>query len=283
MSQSTSFEMRQGLPGEGRLGVMDALSMGWQLLKGDFWNLWLVGLLFYALMVASSGVPFGYVLAGPPLMAGLFYVIARRIDGRPAAVAEIFEGFRQRFGQSIVAMLPLMLAGAASGLVVVPIILMGVLAGAAGGAAADSEEIFGLIFGGTMCLTYAAFLVLIVGVAVFGWFFTFAPLAVWTHPESGWEAAKISMRLVWRNLWSVVGFHLLFWLIGCAGALAGYLTCCVGFLFVVPALVVWYYASVAYLYRSWTGQPLVQPITASEAAAEGGPIPPTSIEPPAGT
>ena len=252
-------------PGD-RLGVWDALGLGWRLLRADFWNLWLVGLVFYALVVASSGVPFGGVLAGPPLMAGLFYIITRRMDGRPVAVAEIFEGFRQRFGQSVVAMLPLMLAGVAGGLVVVPMVLIGVLAGAAGGAAADNEEIFGLIFGGTMCLMYAVFLVLMVGVGVFGWFFTFAPLAVWSHPESGWEAAKGSMRLVWRNLWSVVGFHLLFWLIGCGGVLAGYLTCCVGFLFVAPALVIWYYASVAYLYRSWTGQPLVQPIGPAGAA-----------------
>jgi hypothetical protein len=50
----------------------------------------------------------------------------------------------------------------------------------------------------------------------------------------------------------------------------------------MPAAAVWLAASTVYLYRSWTGQPLVQPIGAAGAAAEGGPIPPTSIEPPAG-
>jgi hypothetical protein len=43
---------------------------------------------------------------------------------------------------------------------------------------------------------------------------------------------------------------------------------------------VWFAGSTIYLYRSWTGRPLVQPIAAGGAAAEGGPIPPTDIQPP---
>ena len=31
MSQGTSWEMRQGLPGEARLGVIDAYRLGWRV------------------------------------------------------------------------------------------------------------------------------------------------------------------------------------------------------------------------------------------------------------
>jgi len=43
---------------------------------------------------------------------------------------------------------------------------------------------------------------------------------------------------------------------------------------------VWFNAAAIYLYRSWTGQPLVQPIAAGGPITEGGPIPPSDIQPP---
>jgi hypothetical protein len=51
----------------------------------------------------------------------------------------------------------------------------------------------------------------------------------------------------------------------------------------MPAFMVWQTATMIYLYRSWTNQPLVQPLAAgvAEPPAGGGPVPPTSIEPPA--
>ena len=293
MSQGTSFQMRQGLPGEGRLGVMDALSMGWQLLKGDFWALWVVALVMMAVLMGCGMfgiIPYiggcvslaVQVFVQPPLMAGLFFVIRRRIDGGKPDVSLLFEGFRQRYWQSVVALLPVLLAGLAVGIVAVGVVIAVVAAtggfgGFEGGKPTDEEV--AAIVGITMLVVVP----LVLAMAVFQLFFLFALIAAWDHPESGWEAAKVSMRLVKAHFWSALGYGLLCGLIAVGASLAGMLACCVGVFFTGPAVSVWFTASTIYLYRSWTGQPLVQPITASEAAAEGGPIPPTSIEPPAGT
>jgi uncharacterized membrane protein len=113
-------------------------------------------------------------------------------------------------------------------------------------------------------------------------FFIFSPMAVWDRPKAGWEAAKDSMRLVRSHFWSVLGFCLLGFLILMAAEIAGILACCIGIIFTIPAVYVWLGVSAIYLYRSWTGRPLVQPLGPGEAAPGAGPIPPTSVEPPAG-
>jgi len=290
MSQDTSWEMRQGLPGEGRLGVMDALSMGWRLLKGDFWALWVVALVMVAILT-GCGI-FGIIpyiggcislavqiFVQPPLMAGLFFVISRRIDGGKPDVAMLFEGFRQRYWQSVVAMLPIMLAGVVVGIIVVGVMIATIAAtgGFSGGEPTDEEV---AVIGITLVVVLVP---LVLAMVVFQLFFLFALIAVWDHPESGWEAAKASMRLVKDHFWSALGYGLLCGLIALGAALAGMLACCVGVFFTGPAVSVWFTASTIYLYRSWTGRPLVQPRRAGGGAViEGGPIPPTDIQPPAG-
>jgi uncharacterized membrane protein len=124
---------------------------------------------------------------------------------------------------------------------------------------------------------------LVLAMAVFQLFFLFALIAVWDHPESGWEAAKVSMRLVKDHFWSALGFGLLYALIVFGALLAGLLACGVGVFFTGPAVSVWFTGSTIYLYRSWTGQALVQPVAGAPPALEGasaGPIPPSDIQPP---
>jgi len=289
MSQDTSWEMRQGLPGEGRLGVMDALAMGWHLLKSDFWALWVVALVMVAILTGCGifgVIPYiggcislaVQIFIQPPLMAGLFFVIRRRIDGGKPDVAMLFEGFRQRYWQSVVALLPVMLAGAAVGIIVVGVMIATIAAtgGFEGGEPTDEE---GAVIGITLVVVLVP---LVLAMVVFQLFFLFALMAVWDHPESGWEAAKASMRLVKDHFWSALGYALLCGLIAIGASLAGMLACCVGFFFTGPAVSVWFTASTIYLYRSWTGRPLVQPIVAGGPVTGGGPIPPTDIQPPAG-
>jgi hypothetical protein len=278
--------MRQGLPGEGQLGVMDAIAMGWRLLRSDFWALWVVALVMMAVLMGCG--MFGIIpyLGGcislavqifvqPPLMAGLFFVISRRIDGGKPDVAMLFEGFRQRYWQSVVAILPVMLAGVAIGIVVAGVMVATVAAtsGFEGGEPSEEEA---AVIGITLVVVMVP---LVLAMAVFQLFFLFALIAVWEHPESGWEAAKASMRLVKDHFWSALGYALLCGLIAFGAALAGMLACCVGVFFTGPAVSVWFAGSTIYLYRSWTGRPLVQPI-ADGVVAGGGPIPPTDIQTP---
>lgn len=236
------------------VGVIDALGMGWRLMMADFWPLFVVALVFMLVSIASGFVPFGQFIAGPPLAAGFMWVIAGRIDGRAARVGDLFEGFRQRFGESIMAVLPLLVSWVAYGIiymgvyfaVLFPIIMTQ-------NHSEEGPEAFLMIF----LPFWAIMMALILALTVFQLFFVFAPLAVWEHPKAGWEAGKASMRLVRQRFWQVLGLGVLAWLISFAASLLGMLLLCVGLFFTMPVFMVWMGATLVYLYRSWTGRPLV--------------------------
>ena len=298
MSQDTSWEMRQGLPGEGRLGVMDAYRLGWRFMKKDFWQHWLLAFVFLLLLMASGFVPFGQFIAGPPLAAGFMYVLMQRIDGRTLGVGGLFEGFKQRFAQSIVSLLPVLIVWFVLTIIYLAayfVLVFPILMSAGPDHPPDMQKF--------LCVFIPFMVVAGIGgilVSVFYLFFIFAPLAVWDCPQSGWEAAKVSIRMVRERFWSVLGFGVLGWLIGLLFSL-GVIACYIGIFFTAPIAMLWFGSALVYLYRSWTGRPLVQPVAAGGAVieggpvrglvrhspagdggspGEGGPIPPTDIQPP---
>ena len=244
------------------LGVIDALGMGWRLLMSDFWGLWLPAFVLTLVMMAASN--FGIiaaVLVQPPLMAGLYWLVARKIDGAPVQIGDVFEGFQQRFGQSVLAMLPVSLASLVFGVAIAAVVMVTMFGGMAiAGVGAHGEEeaiaavvvVLGILVGGGLLL------VIFLALLIFCMFFTFALPAVWDHPESGWEAVRVSARLVRSRFWSVLGLAILVLLITTAANLVGMLACCIGVLFTGPLVMVWETAAILYLYRSWTGRPLRQ-------------------------
>jgi len=254
------------------LGVLDAVGMGWRLMMSDFWALWLAAFVMLLILMAAGmfGVP-AQVLVAPPLAAGLFYVLAKRIDGGRAEVGDLFAGFKERFGPSVVGMLPVTAAGFVLGILIGA--ALGVLFALGGGiiaAAEGEEEVVAVVVIGGLVLFILIELLLILAFSIFAVFFYFVPAAVWDHPESGWAAAKASMRLVRGHFLSMIGFVLVFWAIGTAANLIGMLACCIGVFFTTPLLIVWQYATLVYLYRSWTGRPLVQARASDADAAAGG-------------
>ncbi|MCX5647810.1 MAG: hypothetical protein NTX40_01760 [Planctomycetota bacterium] len=278
MSQDTSWEMRQGLPGEGRLGVIDAYRLGWRFMKKDFWQHWLLAFVFLLLLMASGFVPFGQFIAGPPLAAGFLYVLMQRIDGRALGVGGLFEGFKQRFAQSIVSLLPVLGVWFVLGIIYMVayfVLVLPIFMSAGSDKPMDVEAFLSVFIPFMVVVNIVSILV-----NVFLLFFIFAPLAVWDCPQSGWEAAKMSMRMVRERFWSVLGFGVLGWLIGWLFSL-GIIACYIGIFFTAPIAMLWFGSALVYLYRSWTGRPLVQPIAAGGPVIEGGPIPPTDIQPPA--
>jgi hypothetical protein len=259
MSQVPRVEVPQGSPAA-PLGVMEATRMGWRLLMSDFWPLWTVALVEMIVLIGAS--MFGMVatiVVVPPLVAGLFYVVARRIDGGPAEVGDLFAGFQKRFGQSVVGFLPVTIAAAVFGMMVglvvagAMIICMAVAQEGMG----DEEVVIATVIIGILAVL-AIGAILFIAVEIFVLFFTFVLPAVWDHPESGWAAAKDSMHLVRQHFLSVVGLAILFMVIGLAAQLVGTAACCVGTFFTGPLVTVWQIATIVYLYRSWTGRPLVQ-------------------------
>ena len=272
MSQTSTFQTEQS---PGTVGVIDALGMGWRLLMGDFWRLWLVALVPMAIQMGASliGQCFGAIpfvgpvfscgiglLMGlfvqPALAVGLFFAIRRKIDSAEVEVGNVFEGFRQRYWQSVVASLPPFGVGLVIGVAVVVIVAVVVLVGFGLEPNPQDEEVaVAALVGLGLSLP-----VIIIGILV-SILFTFSLLAVWDHPESGWEAVKDSVRLVKSHYLSTLGFAILAVLIMLAAAVAGTIALCVGTLITMPAAAALLHAAVIYLYRSWTGQPLVQPIS----------------------
>ena len=253
MSQTAIGAANAGRAGR-PLGVIEAIQMARNLICVDFWPLWVCALL--AMMIPAFAGPLAIVV-GPPMAAGLFYVLGMRISGQKVEIGKVFEGFSQRFKQSFMAGLVPYGAGLAAGLLWVPVHLA-IIFGMFGLTAATDERNAPVVFFPLLCVDFMIFGVLTLAALVVRLFFIFAQCAVWDHPESGWEAAKRSARMVWGNLGSVIGLLVLFWLIGVAGTLVGLAACCIGVYFTMPVVDLWYSATVLHLYRSWTGRPLAQ-------------------------
>jgi hypothetical protein len=278
-------------PPQATLGVIDATGMGWRLMMADFWNLWLVALvawlvsvgvgmvscLMFATCVLACAAPVVGFFVEPPILAGFFRAVSRRIDGMAVQVDDLFAAFRQCYWPAVLAGLPLMLIDAASGLagnLGRPVGDM--MAGLSRSGDVDEAAAIAIIVG-------VGVLVLLVGLALFvlRMFFGFALLAVWDTPKDGVAAIKESMRLVWAHFWSVLGFTLLFAVLWLAATLAGVLMLIVGLLFTLPAVAVWEKATMVYLYRTWTGRPLSAAVADPfSPPPDDGPIMPTSIESP---
>jgi len=281
------------------LGVIEAMRMGWRLLMADFWMLWLlafvkgavelgVGLATCCLCCLAPIVGF---FVEPPLMAGLFRGVSRRVDGGPVDVGDLFAAFPMCYWSTVLAGLPVVAIDALVAIVQnvgqtcvrVPLQIAALLADEMG--ASDEETV--LVILGFFAVGGLVFVVMTaIGLALTAarFFFQFALLAVWDTPQSGVEALKTAVGFVRTRFWSVIGLAVLFVLLQIAAIIVGLLACIVGLLITVPAVTVWYYITMVYLYRSWTGQPLVQPIAApgpeGDAADAGAPVPPADVLPP---
>jgi len=250
------------------LGVIDAMRMGWRLMASDFWQVWLAALVVVAILTGINMVPCISCLAPvariflwPPLMAGLFWVIRDRIDGAPIQMGQLFDAFKHCFWQTVIAGLPITLTFLVLGVVffIVQLSLgftVGFLKGA-GGQEMDPGSM-AMLYG----IDFACVLVRETITGIVGLFFMFALLAIWETPEDGWGAAKRAARLMVQNLGASLVFGLVFgglWVV----AVLGVLGCCIGVFATMAVFQAWHAASVVYLYRSWTGQPLVQPLPAA--------------------
>jgi hypothetical protein len=249
----------QGMP-EQPIGVMDALGTGWRLMLSDFWFFWGTAALAALVAAVAGVVPLGSFVAGPPLAAGVAFVYMRRIDGIPVTAGKVFEGFSQRFGESIVSTLPLLIVMAVlsittivAAVLVIVIPLIDLIRNMNPTAGPDLSVLMPKIL---------VFDVISTAAAVPEWlvmmFFAFAPVAVWDHPQAGWEAGRTSIRLAAGHFWSMLGLTVLGWLILMAATIVGSIACCIGVVFTYPFAMGWLMASLVYLYRSWTGQPRVQ-------------------------
>jgi hypothetical protein len=266
MSEASAAEVPQQSPGT-PLGVIDAMRMGWRLLMSDFWMLWLLALVLFAVLMGVGLVsccllclaPLVAFFVQPPLEAGLFKALKGRIDGAAVNFNDLFAAFPECYWPAVLAGLPAMAIDGAMQMVQLPVrIAVQCAEPLSQELHWPAEMLIPVIIG-----TAGVVLLLIVALLIFRMFFAFSMLAIWDRKESGVEAIKLSMRLVKGHFWAVLGLSLLFVLIGFVATIVGALACLVGMLITIPAVTVWHRITLVYLYRSWTGQPLVQPLPAA--------------------
>jgi len=263
------------------LGVIDAMGMGWRLLMSDFWMLWLLALVLFAVMMGVGLVsccllclaPLVAFFVQPPLQAGLFKALKGRIDGAAVNFNDLFAAFPECYWQAVLAGLPVILIDGAVQVVTMPVRIFGQFAEPLSRELHYSAEVLIPVIIGAAGVV----ILLILALAIFRLFFAFSMLAIWDHKKSGVEAIKLSMRLVKGHFWPILGLSLLFALIGFAAAIVGLLACLVGMAITVPAARMWHQITLVYLYRSWTGQPLVQPLAAPPAPDAGLPAAPPAV------
>jgi len=78
------------------LDIRSCLRRGWGLVRSDFWPIVGISALMLLLVQAASSTAIG-VVAGGPLMGGLWLYLLKRARGEPAGVETAFSGFRIAF------------------------------------------------------------------------------------------------------------------------------------------------------------------------------------------
>ena len=76
-------------PPDPNLGVIEAMGQGWRLMREDFWSLWTITIVVMLIQGVSGPAA---VIVAPPLLAGFYYVLARRMTGHHVEVKERLRG-----------------------------------------------------------------------------------------------------------------------------------------------------------------------------------------------
>lgn len=205
---------------EFRTGVIkpvECFKEGWELIKSDYWMLFVITLVGALI----GGISF-YVLLGA-MMCGIYYCYLRKIDGASSvSFDDLFKGFKY-FAPSLLAtvliVVPIFLV---IGIIYVPLIMA-----AAMGPRLSQGEMMSLMGGALIVEIIAAFFMVCLHTLLL---FTFPLIIDRNLPAVA--AIKTSARAVFKNLGGVAG------LIGVSFVISivGYLALCIGLYFVIPII-----------------------------------------------
>jgi len=88
--------------------------------------------------------------------------------------------------------------------------------------------------------------------------FLMVPLAVWEHPDSGWDAVRDAVGLVFAHLPQAILYLVIQLVLNLIAGAAGVLLCCAGLIFTLPFAQAWAGLALVLLYRTWREQASAQ-------------------------
>jgi hypothetical protein len=215
---------------------------GWNMVKNNFGTVF-GGVAIFMLIQVGFGllgqIPIAGILASlgsliiyGPLMGGLYYFILKNIRGQPAAIGDIFAGFRLAFAQLllgyiVVALLTGVAALPGMAIMAVPIFMM------IRHHAVEAGPVLWVVLGFILAMIPAIYLSI-------SWMFSL-PLIIDKQMEF-WPAMSASRKVVGKHWWLVFGLMVVCGLINLVGLLA----CCVGIFVSLPIV----FGAMMYAYES---------------------------------
>ena len=213
------------------LDITGCIGKGWDLFKNNF-GLLLGAFLIYMLIEGGIAILGMIPFIGPifsilnllvvgPLLGGLYYVYIQTMRQQPAAVGDIFIGFRKAYGQLLLGVL---VPGLLAGLCMIPAVLVALIAFLPSLMQNHPPGTTQIIIAGAavlICMLPMIYLQL-------NWMFAL-PLIIDQGMEF-WPAMGASWKMVHKHWWKVFGLMLLTGLMN----LAGICCLCVGLLFTAP-------------------------------------------------
>ena len=216
----------------GIINPIEVYKEAWEMIKDQYWIIFAIT---FVGIVVGGAVPL--ILIGP-MMCGIYLVLLRKHEGRPADFGVLFKGFDYFLPGLILAII-----------ITVPLIVFIVaiylpLVGIALAAPNLNESELLMFIGGTIAveLVVALIMVCLHTLLIFAF-----PLVV-DKKLSAIPAIKLSARAVWHNLSGVAGLFA----VGFVVAIIGYLMLCIGIYLVLPLIL----AATLVAYRKvFPGQP----------------------------
>lgn len=200
-----------------KIRSLEVYKEAWALMRSEFVVLWVSVIIG---MVLSSTV----VLMGP-IMVGLFMCLIDKVDGKPASLNKLFQGFGRLKAGLIVAafgLIPLLTFISLAAVSYVPTMMASL-----GGEVLPPDQVLSMILG-----ILAVELVVGIVMTVIHTLMIFAFPLIADRDLGGIAALKLSARAVWANKKGVGGVFG----IGILVAICGYLLFCVGIYLALPVI-----------------------------------------------
>ncbi len=201
----------------GVIRPVECFKEAWELIKNDYWILFLI--FFLGALIGAASL---YILLGA-MMCGIFNTYIKKIDGKPVSFEDLFKGF-SFFAPGFLLFLVIIVPT----LVMMGIIYAPFIAAIVMGSKLSQDEFYALLAG-----SFVVDLIVSIVVISFHTLLLFAFPLVVDKNLSAFAAIKTSAKAVWQNLGGVVGLFL----VGAGINLVGALACGIGAYFTIPIVV----------------------------------------------